>query len=176
MKCRTPLFHILTLLAFLANVIGSMPVAYAADEFLLPAPGVMVHLSPEFNPPMLKGIKVHPNNPFLFDFILNKGDSQLGNDQLKIESTKLIKYFLASLTLDLSHKDKAQLNNQIDKVGGIDLTPINKDLQIQNKGGEIKFHLDPAMLRQLQNTPGFVPVIVNIQPMTDLRMFLGVAE
>ena len=40
----------------------------------LPAPGVMVHLSPEFNPPMLKGIKVHADNPFRFDFILDKGD------------------------------------------------------------------------------------------------------
>ena len=42
-----------------------------------------------------------------------------------------------------------------------------------NNGGEIKFHLDPAMLKQLQNAAGFVPVIINIQPMTDLRQFLG---
>jgi hypothetical protein len=58
--------------------------------------------------------------------------------------------------------------------GGIDLTPANVNLQIQNNIGEIKFHLDPAMLQQLQNAPGFVPVIINIQPMTDLRKFLGV--
>jgi hypothetical protein len=37
---------------------------------------------------------------------------------------------------------------------------------------EIKFHLDPAMLRQLQNAPGFVPVIINIQPLNDLKSFL----
>ena len=71
----------------------------AADEFRLPAPGVMVHLSPAFNPPILKGIKVHPDNPFRFDFILDKGDSLLGPGQLKDESSKLIKYFLASLTI-----------------------------------------------------------------------------
>ena len=65
----------------------------------MPAPGVMVHLSPEFNPPILKGIKVYPDNPFRFDFILDKGDSQLSNDALKDESSKLIKYFLASLTI-----------------------------------------------------------------------------
>ena len=35
---------------------------------------------------------------------------------------------------------------------------------------------DPAMLEQLRNAPGFVPVIINIQPMTDLRMFLGLAD
>ncbi len=32
------------------------------------------------------------------------------------------------------------------------------------------------MLEQLQNAPGFVPVIINIQPMTDLRLFLGAQE
>ena len=95
---RTPLAHIIILTAFLVNTFGPMPLVQAQD-FRLPAPGVMVHLSPEFNPPILKGIKVHPDNPFRFDFILDKGDSQLGNDQLKDESTKLIKYFLASLTI-----------------------------------------------------------------------------
>ena len=59
------------------------------------------------------------------------------------------------------------------ETGGIDLTPANMNLQTQNAGGEIKFYLDPAMLTQLQNAPGFVPVIINIQPMTDLRQFLG---
>ncbi len=79
-----------------------------AQDFRLPAPGVMVHLSPPLNPPMLKGIKVHPDNPFRFDFILDQGDSNpvipakagiQNQEQLKIESTKLIKYFLASLTI-----------------------------------------------------------------------------
>ena len=64
----------------------------------MPAPGVMVPLSPSFNPPILKGLKVHPDNPFRFDFILDKGDF-LPQEQLKQESTKLIKYFLASLTI-----------------------------------------------------------------------------
>jgi len=69
----------------------------------------MVQLSPPFDPPILKGIKVHPENPFQFDFILDKGDNSLplrgegkggGNqEQLKTESIKLIKYFLASLTI-----------------------------------------------------------------------------
>ena len=95
--------------AFLANSLGPVPqaradedsllLAHQSDSFVLPEPGTMVHLSPEFNPPILKGIKVHPDNPFKFEFILDKGDSQLGNDQLKEESRKLIKYFLASLTI-----------------------------------------------------------------------------
>jgi len=60
-------------LPFLVNTFGPIPAAQAQD-FRLPAPGVMVRLSPTFNPPMLKGIKVHPDNPFRFDFILDKGD------------------------------------------------------------------------------------------------------
>ena len=60
--------------------------------------------------------------------------------------------------------------------GGIDLTPAVMKLQTQNPDGEIKFHLDPAMLAQLQNAPGFVPVIISIQPMTDLKAFLGVGR
>ena len=94
------------LFAFLVNMLGPMPTA-RADEFRLPAPGVRVNLSPEFNPPILKGIKVHPDNPFRFDFILDQGDSSNspslvqrgGQGELKQEATKLIKYFLASLTI-----------------------------------------------------------------------------
>jgi len=71
----------------------------SSQTYRLPAPGAMVRLSPPLNPPMLKGIKVHPDNPFRFDFILDKGDSQLSNDQIKDESSKLIKYFLASVTI-----------------------------------------------------------------------------
>ena len=49
--------------------------AYSQDVssqiFHLPAPGVMVHLSPPLDPPILKGIKIHPDNPLRFDFILD---------------------------------------------------------------------------------------------------------
>ena len=77
------------------GIIGPCPV-YAQD-FVLPVPGIMVRLSPKFNPPTLKGIKVHPDNPFEFDFILDAGDDV--SLSLKEQSTKLIKYFLASLTI-----------------------------------------------------------------------------
>jgi ribosomal protein S18 acetylase RimI-like enzyme len=60
--------------------------------------------------------------------------------------------------------------------GGIDLTSTKMDLQTQNTGEGVKFHLDPAMLRQLQNASGFVPVIIDIQPIVDLRQFLGIQE
>ena len=68
--------------------------------------------------------------------------------------------------------DKAQALQKLDN-GGIDLTPANMNLLTQNAGAGIKFHLDPALLAQLRNAPGFTPVIVNIQPMRDLKAFLG---
>jgi hypothetical protein len=58
--------------------------------------------------------------------------------------------------------------------GGINFNADKINLQIQNSGGSIKFKLDPAMLRQLQNAPGFVPVIINVRPLTSLNVFLGI--
>ena len=83
MKRLVPFAHIAVLCAFLINIFGPIPAS--AQEFILPKPGVMVHLSPEFNPPVLKGIKIHPDNPFRFDFILDKGDSE---SDLRSESSK----------------------------------------------------------------------------------------
>jgi L-amino acid N-acyltransferase YncA len=61
--------------------------------------------------------------------------------------------------------------------GGIDLTAANGYLQTQNNGnGEIKFHLNPAQFAQLQNAPGFTPVIINIQPLKSLPEFLGLNQ
>ena len=92
-----------TLFAFLGNLCLQPPVH--AQEVVLPAPGQMVHLSQPFNPPVLKGLKVHPENPFRFDFILDQGNEKekRGHNKvspfLKQEANKLIKYFLASLTV-----------------------------------------------------------------------------
>ena len=69
----------------------------------------------------------------------------------------------------------------LNNLGGIDLTTPglaartgNKTpLEVQNSGEGIKFYLDPTMLQQLQNAPGFVPVIINIQPLLNLKEFLG---
>lgn len=62
------------LFAFILNTIV-LPVqkAVAQENFGLPALGVMVGLSPQFDLPVLKGIKVYPDNPFRFDFILGTG-------------------------------------------------------------------------------------------------------
>lgn len=77
------------------------PTPAYAHELNLPAPGEMISLSPAYVPVLIKGLKVHPDNPLLFDFILDTGKSGLDvNSQVfKNESQKLIKYFLAALTI-----------------------------------------------------------------------------
>ncbi|MEI8350109.1 MAG: hypothetical protein WCI77_08140, partial [Candidatus Omnitrophota bacterium] len=68
----------------------SIPKTYAS---FLPAPTQLLEVSPAFNPLVLKGIKVYPDEPFKFDFILDSGDSTSSQKELKQSSEKLIKHF-----------------------------------------------------------------------------------
>src|SRR5258708_1925128 len=67
----------------------------------MPVPGTMISLTSAYVPVIAKGLRVHPENPILFDFIVDTGNSGLAinSPKLKAESEKLIKYFLASLTI-----------------------------------------------------------------------------
>lgn len=108
-----------------STVVTPITPLYAQDVPGLPAPGKMVGLSPEFSPPILKGIKVYPENPFRFDFLLDKGlSSELANEaaRIKDESARLIKYFLVSLTVP-------------EKDLWVNLSPYEKDRIIANEFG-----------------------------------------
>src|SRR6202044_2516968 len=90
------------IVSFLSSLIMPVQRVRAEESFLgLPQPGAMVNLSPAYEPVLIKGLKIHPENPFLFDFIIDTGNSNFNTDdaRLKVESKKLIKYFLASLTV-----------------------------------------------------------------------------
>ncbi len=71
--------------------------AYSSD--MLPAPGTMVHLSESFTPLLLKGVSIDPNNPLHFEFIVDAGNEEFESKIVKEESERLMKYFLASLTI-----------------------------------------------------------------------------
>ncbi|MBF0478896.1 MAG: hypothetical protein HQL26_05395 [Candidatus Omnitrophica bacterium] len=75
--------------------------AWAQTVLNLPIPGTMLTTTPAYTPIMVKGLQIHPENPLLFDFIVDTGKSGLKVDSsnFKTESQKLIKYFLASLTI-----------------------------------------------------------------------------
>ncbi len=75
------------------------PPALAQGMPVLPAPGVMVSLSPAFTPASIKAITINPDNAMAFDFLIDQGDVQLSAEAKKEEYEKLAKYFLASLAI-----------------------------------------------------------------------------
>jgi len=52
-----------------------------------------------FTPPLLKGIRVYPDNALRFDFIFDAGNNSLSDSKIKTEAAKLINYFLAAVTV-----------------------------------------------------------------------------
>ncbi len=75
------------------------PQVIAQPMVNLPMPGTMVTVTPTYIPALVKGLTIHPDNPLMFDFIVDSGESYLEGEELKEEADKLIKYFLASLTV-----------------------------------------------------------------------------
>ena len=65
----------------------------------MPAPGLLISLSPAYTPAYLLGMTIHPENALKFDFFIHRSEGHLSRDQKKQEYTKLVKYFLASLTI-----------------------------------------------------------------------------
>ena len=88
----------------------------------LPKPGQMIEPSRPYMPPTLKGIRLYPDDPLRLDFILDMGQAQLTPGEVEQESAKLIKYFLASLTVP---SDELWVN----------LSPYEKDRTIPDKFG-----------------------------------------
>ena len=109
----------------------------------LPAPGVMVHLSPEFTPAHLQGMTIHPDNAMQFDFLIHKGDQDLSISRTKEEYKKLIKYFLASLTIP-------------DEDQWVNLSPYEKDRIIKDDFGKTEMGRDllaqDYMLKQITSS------------------------
>ena len=95
----------------------------------LPPVGSMVSLTPAFTPVIVRGLKVHPENPLEFDFIVDPGDTGLKDDALRDEANKLIKYFLASLTIP-------------EKEMWVNLSPYEKDRIIPKTFGETEMGRD----------------------------------
>jgi len=144
--CRT--FYAASVVTLIVSFVGSslyIPSAnaqVASDSQIswMPKPGVMVNLSPEFSPSQLNGISIHPDNALQFDFLINKGDEVLANDQKKEEYKKLVKYFLASLTIP-------------DDDQWVNLSPYEKNRIIQDNFGKTQMGRDllaeDYMLKQI---------------------------
>jgi hypothetical protein len=90
---------VFTIITFLISSLATSGLVYAQVMPVAVLPGQMMSLSPIFTPTLLKGIKINPEKPFQFDFIVDTGTSGMVGESLKDESTKLVRYFLASLTI-----------------------------------------------------------------------------
>jgi hypothetical protein len=67
----------------------------------LPAPGALVLPGTAYAPLLITGLQVHPENPLLFDFILDTGVDALPADSpaFRAEAQKCVRYFLTALTV-----------------------------------------------------------------------------
>ncbi len=134
------LLSVCVLFTFLSSLITPVTKANAQPLLGLPEPGTMVNLSPAYEPPVIKGVTIHKDNPFLFDFIVDVGQDHLQGEQLKKESERLIKYFLASLAIP-------------EKDMWVNLSPYEKDRTIPEALGQTDMGRDllaqDYMLKQL---------------------------
>ncbi|MBF0570690.1 MAG: hypothetical protein HQL12_02340 [Candidatus Omnitrophica bacterium] len=122
---------LIVIICFFLTSLTPLSKAQADSVLGLPTPWTMVNLSPAYMPVMIKGVKVHTDNPLLFDFILDTGKSGLKIDsaEFKTESQKLIKYFLAALTIK---EDDLWVN----------LSPYEKDRMIPQELGQTEMGRD----------------------------------
>jgi len=129
--------------SFVSTLIIPPQRLYAQTVLDLPAAGTMVSVSPSFEPALIKGLTVHKDNPFLFDFIVDPGQGSSGviarpssgvkrpnvldgdpfgqadaaKQSLKEQADRMIKYFFAALTIP-------------DKDIWVNLSPYEKDRMV----------------------------------------------
>ncbi|MCB9757926.1 MAG: hypothetical protein H6753_05850 [Candidatus Omnitrophica bacterium] len=122
MRCKTLKLFRKVISSFIVLTFLTSLIVTPVNAQSLPASSV-VALPSAFQPPILLGLKVHPENPLLFDFIVDQGQSKLSSEELKEETEKLVKYFLAALTIP-------------DKEVWVNLSPYEKDRIIPDVLGQ----------------------------------------
>lgn len=123
------LLAVFIIIFFCVNGLGLVPPAAGQDLLDLPSPGTFVPVTPGYIPMLLKGLKLYPENPFQFDFIMDTGHFNADGLVLRDESTVLIKYFLSALTIP---EDELWVN----------LSPFEKERIIPEVFGETEMGRD----------------------------------
>lgn len=117
--------------------------AQSISPLNLPVPGTMVTMSEAFVPVLLKGMTLNPKDPFHIDFIVDSGNTRFASDDIRKESDRLVKYFMASMTVP---------KNDL----WVDLSPYEKDRIIPNELGKTELGRDllaqDYMLKQLSSS------------------------
>ncbi|MBF0512149.1 MAG: hypothetical protein HQL13_07480 [Candidatus Omnitrophica bacterium] len=129
------------ILAFLVNTVfcpvisvsfGASPVEFSVNQ--LPLPGVMVGVSKPFVPVLIKGLVVHPDKPFYFDFIVDSGNVSADPMVVKKETERIAQYFLGAITVperefwvNLSPYEKGRIMPK-----GLSQTVLGRDMLAQD--------------------------------------------
>ncbi|MEW5894892.1 MAG: hypothetical protein AB1650_03925 [Candidatus Omnitrophota bacterium] len=89
------------LAVFILTIPAQMGIAQVFTP--VPMPTQTVGISNTFFPPLMVGIQVDPQNPLKFDFFMSKGQEKLEENIKKQEYLKILRYFLASMTIPEDH-------------------------------------------------------------------------
>ena len=124
------------ILSFLVSIVAGNLARNSSKSYAayLPAPTQLIPLSANFNPPVLRGITIHPEDPFVFDFIIDSGDKNMSQDELRQASKKLIRHFLASLTIPEEDLWVNLSPYEADKIapGELGITEMGRDMLAQD--------------------------------------------
>ncbi len=103
----------------------------------------MISLTSKRVPVLLKGLRINVDNPFSFEFIVDSGDGVFETKRIKKETDKLVKYFLASLTIP-------------EEDMWVNLSPYEKDRIISEDFGQTEMGVDllgqDYLLKQLSSS------------------------
>lgn len=119
---------------FVFGVQSIVPSSFAQSVLNLPLSGTIITTSAPFDPPIITGMIIHPENPLQFDFIVDTGDDRIPGKTLKKEANKLINYFMATLTVP---EDEMWVNlspYEKDRIiaDGLGKTEMGRDMLVQD--------------------------------------------
>ncbi len=132
--CHQANTHWRRALGGLTAILYVLSTVLPASAAALPAPGELVRPTDMYQATHLRGIRIYHDHPLKFDFIIRDADQPLAGDAYGKEAEKLIKYFLASLTIP---EDQMWVNLSPYEEGriispGLGATEMGRDLLAQD--------------------------------------------
>ncbi len=91
--------RLISVFLLVAFIVSNVFPQGAMAQVILPAPDVILPLGASVTPPVLKGMVIHPDEPFKFDFLMDTGTNKVQGEALRQEADKAVRYFLSSLTV-----------------------------------------------------------------------------